>query len=107
MTIRNCDTKWTFTDSIIEMLTMDGPHPTADALHRFKDGTLNNPMNYALGIRHPFAHGHLTAHSKGTDPADVKVMCDALSELMLGIVDEEFYRIVMPRYQDYVDKEVL
>lgn len=103
-TIRNCDPGWTFTHSLMEMIGEGG---NRWALQQFKDGKFSNPMNYAQAIRNAFAHGHLTAHAGGADPDKVKVVCDALSTLLIGILDTEFSAIIMPRYERYVHDGIL
>ena len=103
-TIRNCDPNWTFTDSLIDMIGEGG---NKWALEQFKEDRFSNPMNYAQAIRNAFAHGHLTAHSGGADPDKVRVMCDTLSELLITIMDEEFSKLVMPRYDKYVKDGLL
>jgi len=103
-TICNCDPGWIFTDSLIKM---SGESKNSWALDQFKDNRFRNPMNYAQAIRNAFAHGHLTAHTGGADPDKVRVMCDALSELLITIMDEEFSKLVIPRYEKYVDDGLL
>ena len=97
MIIRAHDPEWKFAEGLIDDLEPGG---VRDALIDFTNEDKNNPINFALGIRHTFAHGRLTANVNGADPGSVKVICDELSELLLEIIDEEFYSIVGPRYRE-------
>ena len=97
MIIREHDPEWKFAEGLIDYLEPGG---VRDALIDFTNEDKNNPINFALGIRHTFAHGRLTANVNGADPGSVKAICDELSELLLEIIDEEFYSIVGPRYRE-------
>jgi hypothetical protein len=103
-TIRNCDPEWVFTDALMKMIGEGG---NQWALQQFKDNKFSNPMNYAQAIRNAFAHGHLTAHTGGADPDKVRIMCDTLSTLLIGIMDQEFSAIVLPRYDKYLQDDIL
>ena len=99
--IRKHDKKWKFADALIEYLEPGG---VRNALMDFKTGEKNNPLNFALGIRHTFSHGRLTANTKGANPVHVKFICDQLSSLLVHVIDGEFERIVMRRYRDNVEE---
>ena len=104
MTIRNCDPDWTFTDALINGTEAE---PLRFALMAFKDGSRHNPINHASAIRHIFAHGHLSAHTGSSNPNNVRMICDALAGLILGLMDAEFDRQVTPMYADYLAKGVI
>ena len=95
--IRAHDKNWKFADALIEYLEPGG---VQFALKDFKTGEKNNPLNFALGIRHTFSHGRLTANTKGANPVHVQSICDQLSNLLVHVIDGEFERIVMGRYQN-------
>jgi len=90
--IREHDQKWKFADALIEYLEPGG---VRDALIDFKSSEKNNPLNFALGIRHTFSHGRLTANTKGANPVHVKSICDAVSALLVGVIDGEFDKKVL------------
>lgn len=44
----------------------------------------------SAGLRHIFAHGHLTPNVGGVKPKRVKEICTAVSDLILHFIDSEF-----------------
>ena len=49
-----------------------------------------NVAHLSAAIRHIFAHGYLAAHTNGASPAKIYAICKAVSDFLLGFVDQEF-----------------
>jgi len=58
------------------------------------NGTSTNITYIASGIRHIFAHGHLSAHANECKPETVKEICDTVFEFHALVMEKEFKKLI-------------
>jgi hypothetical protein len=58
------------------------------------NGTSANITYIASGIRHIFAHGHLSAHANECKPETVKEICDTIFEFHARVMEQEFTKLI-------------
>ncbi len=58
------------------------------------NGASTNITYIASGIRHIFAHGHLSAHANECKPEIVKEICDTIFEFHARVMEQEFRKVI-------------
>ena len=63
-------------------------------IEAFETGDVLMTPFVAAAIRHIFGHGHLSAHPKGADPANISALCEQLRSFLLAFMDQRFTSLV-------------
>ncbi len=72
---------------------LDRPNAKTGLSDAYK-GTSTNITFIASGIRHIFAHGHLSAHANECKPETIKKICDIIFEFHERVMEQEFAKLV-------------
>ena len=89
--VLTADSSRKFYDFIYQRLdTPNAKNGLSDAYN----GTSTNITYIASGIRHIFAHGHLSAHANACKPETVKKICDTIFEFHALVMEKEFKKLI-------------